>query len=197
MRITFGTFRAGIRDPAITVSLLTSTRSFPSPVALATAAIKRYHRDGLVVAEQQLNRSLSGYWSGTPQRKGWANSIRSAFENYIQMDINDSRTIFSTGFSRDIQLAGNQLATYVDVLLLDGRGYAGRVALWDASETTAENARIIAAACFQAMEEELGQGRVTEVNIWKLRTRVQHTVDRPTALSALPSAAAVVARMAR
>lgn len=84
-RITFGFYRRGVREPAVTLSSTAGGYIPPTPFQSASSAVTRYHREDSDAAANALDRSLSSsdYWgpAGTPQAQGWADAIRQSFDD--------------------------------------------------------------------------------------------------------------------
>ena len=198
-RITFGLYRKGVREPAVNLTAVAATFMPPTPMPTATAAVARYHREGAARAVAEMDRSYrtSNYWGqrGTPQG-GWANAMRQCLQTYIDLADNDARPAFAIGLNRDLMFPPDELAVHVDVVLLDPRGYVGRLALWDKSILTRSLATRYAAPVWRALEEELGDGRVAEIELWHLRTATQMVVTAAEAAAGLPEVATTVHRLA-
>jgi hypothetical protein len=160
-RITYGLYRAGVRDVAVTLAAAAARYMPPTPYAPATGAITRYHREGPDQAELALDRSFrrSSYWgqSGTPQA-GWADAIRHCFATYCRMARPDGRPAFAVPFTRDVDYPPDTIGVHIDVVLLDPNGYVPRLVLWDTNDFTMDRARLYAAPAWYAAEAELGTG---------------------------------------
>ena len=113
----------------------------------------------------------SDYWgpNGTPQARGWARVIRELYDVYDGLAQGDARRAFAYGVERDIDLSPDALAIRADIVLLDPRGYVPRVVLWDKNDLSPARATAYGAPVWRAMEDELGDGRVAEVEVWSLR----------------------------
>lgn len=192
MRLAFGSFRQAARDPSVRRG--PPAQSFPTPIAVASSAIRRYHSEGEGPARRALDRGLGGYWSEPGSRVGWANAIRLGFDNYIQLASADPRPAAAIGIKRDISVPPHVLGVYADVVMLDEFGYVGRLALWDSSDLTEARARLYAAPIFQMLQAEMGQDRVHGIEIWKLRTREHYRVGRSEAEATFPTVVEVVSR---
>jgi hypothetical protein len=114
----------------------------------------------------------SDYWGarGTPQSRGWAESTLRSYDAYALLTRNDTRPVVATGVRRELQFPPNALSVRIDVILLDPRGYVPRILLWDKSELTEQRALLYAAPILVAAEEELGAGRVAEVEFVHTRS---------------------------
>ena len=198
-RITFGLYRRGVREPGITLSATIGGYIPPTPFQSASGAIRRYHREDGGAAANVLDRSLSGsrHWgsAGTPQAQGWADAIRQCFDVYRHIAGADTRLAFTCGLNRSLALPPDELAVYIDVVLIDPRGYVPRIVLWDTASLTQERAVLYAAPVWRVMEDELGVGRIPDVEVWHLRSGVRRVVDAATAVAALPNVARVVHRL--
>jgi len=198
-RVTFGLYRRGVREPGVTLSGTAGDFVPRTPFPSASAAVKRYHREDGATAAATLDRSLSSsdYWgpSGPPQARGWAGAIRQCFDVYRQIADADPRPAFACGLSRTLDLTPDELVVYIDVVLIDPRGYVPRIVLWDTADLTDARAVLYAAPVWRVMEDELGDGRVPEVEVWHLRSAARRVVDATTAAAALPSVAGVVHRL--
>lgn len=199
-RVTFGMYRKGVREPGTTLSSAGAAFQPPTPMPTATAAIVRHHREGPARAAARMDRSYrnSPYWGqrGTPQG-GWATAMRACYQTYVQLAANDPRPAFATGLNRDLTVAPDELGVYIDVVLLDPRGYVPRLVLWDSNELTVDLAVRYAAPAWAVLEEELGEDRVPAVEVWSLRAPTQHTVTPAQAQAALPDVARIVHRLVR
>lgn len=69
--------------------------------------------------------------------------------------------------------------------------------LWDTAELTNERAVLYAAPVWRVMADELGDGRIPELEVWHLRSGVQHVIDATTTAAAMPDVARVVHRLSR
>lgn len=199
-RLTFGIYRRGIRQPGFALSSTIGDPPFPTPMAIAAAAVTRYHREGPHEARLRLRRSFanSSYWgsSGSPQARGWAAAIVSSFETYVRLAEPDGRAAFAVGLRRDVMLGGHDVGVYVDAVLLDVAGYVGRIALWDRASLTSELAVYYAVPPFLALEEEMGEGRVAGVHLWHLRTGERQLVPRGVCAAHVAQATRLVSRIA-
>lgn len=197
--ITYGLFRAGVRDPAKTLASYTGQKPIPTPYPSASASIARFHREDPESAWTQLDKSLasSSYWGrqGSPQA-GWADAIRSCFQVYRALAEPDQRASIATGVNRDLVVPPDDIGIYVDVVLLDPNGYAPRIVLWDSNAFDHNRAVLYGAPVWKAMEEELGEGRVIGVEVWKLRTGDQELVLPTEAEAAMPEVAQIAHRIA-
>jgi hypothetical protein len=198
-RITFGFYRRGVREPAVTISSTAGGYIPPTPFQSASSAVTRYHREDSDAAANALDRSLSSsdYWgpAGTPQAQGWADAIRQSFDVYRQIADADARPPFAWGLRRSLELPPDELAVYIDVVLIDPRGYVPRIVLWDTADLSDERAALYAAPVWRVMEDELGHGRVPEVEVLHLRTGTHRVVDANEAAAAMPVVAQVVHRL--
>lgn len=198
-RITFGLYRRGIRDPGITLRSSAGGYIPRTPFQSASAAVTRYHRESGDAAAHALDRSLSSsdYWGpgGRPQSQGWADAIRQCFDVYRRTADADTRPPFAWGLRRTLDLPPDELSLYIDVVLIDPRGYVPRIVLWDTADLTDERAVLYAAPVWRVMENELGDGRIPEIEVWHLRTGAQRSVDVSVAAAALPDVGTIVHRL--
>lgn len=198
-RVTFGLYRRGVREPGITLSGTAGDFVPRTPFPSASSAVKRYHREDGARAAAALDRSLSSsdYWgpSGPPQARGWADAIRHCFDVYRQIADADPRPAFACGLSRTLALPPDELVVYIDVVLFDPHGYVPRIVLWDTADFTDARAVLYAAPVWRVMEDELGDGRVPEVEVWHLRSGARRVVGATVAPAALPDVARVVHRL--
>lgn len=200
-RLTFGIYRRGLREPGFTLSATVNSPSFPTPILMANASIARYHREGETEARRELHRAFrrSPYWgpAGSPQARGWASAIVASFERYAQMAADDGREAFTVDLSRDVSLGMHVVGVRLDAVLLDDDGYVGRIALWDKAVVTRELAVFYAVPAFLALEDELGDGRVSGVQIWHLRSGERHLVSGDSCNAEVGRVINLVARIAR
>lgn len=198
-RISPSLYRRGVREPGISGGNATGGYIPRTPFQSAAGAVVRYHRGDGAAAAAWLDQSLSSsdYWgpNGRAQSRGWANSIRQCFEIYRNMADDDARPAIAAGLRRTIDLPPDELAIYVDVVLLDERGYVPRLVLWDTNSLTEEWVELYAAPIWDAMQTELGEGRIPEVEIWHLRTQEQHLVAAQAAAQRLAEVHRIVHRL--
>jgi hypothetical protein len=121
--------------------------------------------------------------------------MRACFQTYQSMAASDPRLPFATGLNRDLNMGSDELGIYIDVVLLDPRGYVPRLVLWDRSELTPERAALYAAPVWRVLEDELGEGRIAEVEIWHLRSGTASSVTPGEAAAALSRVDAIVRRL--
>ena len=197
-RVTFGLFRKGVREPGLNLTAAGATFIPPTPMPTATAAVARYHREGPDRAMAAMDRSYrsSSYWGqrGTSQA-GWAEAMRSCFQTYVDLAQLDPRPAFAIGLNRDVAFPPDEIGVHVDVVLLDPSGYVGRLALWDKTPLTSLVAARYAAPAWQALEEELGEGRIAGVEVWHLRSATQMFVSPEQAAFALPEVERILHRL--
>jgi hypothetical protein len=198
-RVTFGLYRAGVREAGLTLASYADRWMPPTPLPSASAAVVRYHRRGGQAAWRQLDRSLgsSPYWGapGTPQA-GWADAIRECFLVYRHLADADTRPAFATGLNRDLSFPPDELGIYIDVVLLDPDGYVPRLALWGRAEVAAGGAQLYAAPVWRVLEDELGEGRVPSVEVWHLRSGVRHVVTASAAAARIDEVESILHRLA-
>ncbi len=201
-RVTYGMYRKGVREPNTTLTTTAAANAgFPiiTPIRTAQAAITRHHRDSPAVARSRLHQAFraSDYWgpNGTPQAQGWARVIRDLYDVYDGLTKADTRHAFAYGVERDIDLPPDALGIRADVVLLDPRGYVPRVVLWDKNDLSPGRALAYGAPVWQAMEDDLGDGRVIEVEVWNLRGPDQFVISSLHARAAMRRVAQVVHRL--
>jgi hypothetical protein len=195
-RITVGELKKAARNP----DHRKGTGGSPpvTPIPVAAAAVRRYHRVGTNAAYQYITTTFeqSSYWgpSGRPQARTWAANIVECFDSYAELAGQDERAVFQSGIATDVAVGANAVGVTVDVILIDEGGYVGRHLLWDSPELTQDDAEILAAPIAAALEAELGAGRVVGIEVWQLRSREQILVTADVALARLPEVAEIVAR---
>jgi hypothetical protein len=200
-RITFGLYRRGVRQPGFTLSSTVGDPSFPTPIAIASAAVARFHREGADPASRRLRQSFasSSYWgpNGTPQARGWGSAIVESFDRYIVLAREDGREAFTVDIKHDVQIGSHVVGTHVDAVLLDDDGYVGRIVLWDRAALTGDLARAYSVPVLLALEDQLGEGRVAGVQVWHLRTGDIYFVTADSCNAALPTVTRLVDAIAR
>jgi hypothetical protein len=198
-RISFGDYRSGVREPSFRVVSGGAGRPWPTPTPIQRATIARHHREDPDAAREYMVSRFqnSTYWgpSGKPQNQGRAEMTLRSYDNYVSLTRNDERPVITTDLKRDLELPPNTLGVRIDVLLLDATGYVPRLVLWDTNDLTRERAMLYAAPLLLAAEEELGEGRVAEIEVVHVRTPVQLTVSAPDARAVKPDMEATVARI--
>lgn len=198
-RISFSDYRSGVRDGTFRVTPSGTGQGFPTPTSIQWATITRHHQESPEVARDYMVSSFrrSSYWgpSGSPQSRGWAESTLRSYDAYALITRHDTRPVVATGVRNELQLPPNVLSVRIDVILLDPRGYVARIVLWDKSELTEERALLYAAPILVAAEEELGQGRVTSVELVHTRTASLLSVSAAEARAASGDMGATVSRI--
>ena len=114
---------------------------------------------------------------------------------YRQIADADTRPSFACGLRRTLDLPPDELVVYIDVVVIVPRGYVPRIVLWDTADFTDERAVLYAAPVWRVMEDELGVGRVPEIEVRHLRSGARRIVDAAAAATALPQVARVVHRL--
>ena len=195
-RITLAELKNAARNSALRRPAPGTGTQFPTPMPTASSAVRRFHRDGAAAATAQLNGSFdrSSHWgpNGPPQARGWADSIRSSFQTYVELASHDSRPTLRSPVTADVRVGANSVGVSLDVVLLDPSGYVGRYLLWDTPLLTRRVAELLAAPVVRALQQELGVDRVAGAEIWHLRTGQQIFVDTATALGRIREVEAVV-----
>jgi hypothetical protein len=198
-RISFGDYRSGVRDPTFRATPGGAGQGFPTPTSIQWATITRHHQESPEVARDYMVNSFrrSSYWgpSGTPQSRGWAESTLRSYDAYALITRDDTRPVVATGVRNELQLPPHALSVRIDVILLDPRGYVPRILLWDTNEFNEERGLLYAAPILVAAEEELGQGRVTDVEVVHTRTAALLSVSAAEARAASGDMAATVSRI--
>lgn len=161
--------------------------------------ITRHHLEGPEVARDYMVNSFrnSNYWgaNGTPQSRGWAQSTLRSYDAYALMTGDDTRAVVATGVRRELPVPPNTLNMRIDVVLLDPHGYVPRVILWDRPELTEERALLYAAPILFVAEEELGQGRIAEVELVHTRSASRVIVSASDARAASQGMSGTVSRI--
>lgn len=201
-RVSYGMYRKGVREPDTTLTSAAAANAgspIITPIPSAQAAITRHHRDSPAAARSHLHQTFrdSDHWgpNGTPQAQGWARVIRELYDVYDELTQADTRQAFAYGVERDIDLSPDALAVRADVVLFDPRGYVPRVVLWDKNDLSPRRALAYGAPVWRAMEDELGDGRVTEVEVWSLRGPDRFVISPLQARGAMRHVAQVVHRL--
>lgn len=185
-RVTLGEFKKAARDRSLRRS--SSGGGVPTPMPVASSAVRRLHREGPEIAVAELNRKFdrSPYWGrGPAQARGWADVVRACFQTYVELASEDARPTIDVPVNVDVPTGDNTVGVSLDVVLLDPEGYVGRYLLWDAVQLTQDSAELLAAVVVRALQLELGDDRVAGAEIWHLRSAEQIFVDAPTALGRL------------
>lgn len=196
-RITLSEFKGAVRNR--------STRWAPpspgapplvTPMPQAQSAIRRYHSHGAARATAVLHQTFdrSAYWgpAGRPPARGWANSIKTYFETYVQMASVDTRPIVPAPIKRDVTFGQHAIGVAPDVVLIDPEGYVARLVLWDRPATSQHEAELLAAPIVSALNDVLGDGRTAGVEVWHLRSGQQFYVPADDALLRLDDVRAIL-----
>jgi len=195
VRVTFGTFRVGVREPGFRISTAGPVPTFPTAVASLRKAVRVFHRDGPSEARRALTQSLAGpYWQAG-SGLGKANMAHDLLARYVSFAEADGRSAFDFDVETDVVLGPDVIAVKIDVALMDPSGQAGRLLLWDTRPCTREQALVLAAPTSQALAQELGADRVANVGVWHLRDAQRYEFDYAEASDALPSAQSALRRI--
>jgi hypothetical protein len=198
-RITFGTYRNGVRDPSFRFVPGGPAQTWASPTSIQKSAIVRHHRDGPAEARAYLVDTFerSPFWgpTGRPQNRGKARATIRSYDNYARLTRDDNRPMFATSVERDLEISTNALGTRIDVLLLDPMGYVPRLVLWDTYELTVERAQLYAAPVLLVTEQELGEGRTAQIEIVNARQEVREVVSPEDAESAVSEMGLIISRI--
>ena len=94
-RVTLGEFKMAARNRRLRRDAAGASPSFPTPIPMASRAVRCFHRRGAAEAVAELNGVIgrSGYWGpgGRPQARRWAETIIECFETYIEYASSDNR----------------------------------------------------------------------------------------------------------
>jgi len=190
MRISPSDIRQAVTDPDYRVP--TERRGGPSPDGTLRKAIKDYHEHGLEAAMAHIEKGLaSPYW----QQKGGltqAKAARQMLDVYIDLASRDRRTAAPAAryTVREMRL---EINADVDVVIMDPRGYVGRLCVTASlNRRFAHNECALAAAApFRGLSEDfdgdLFDGLVVEVEVWELRFGTTTTISRSEAEAAWPT----------
>ena len=166
-RITFGLYRRGVREPGITLSATVSSYIRPRPSRV------RRGRSGASTARtatqprtRSTGRSRAATTGGPAARRRHRDgrAIRQSFDVYRQIAGADTRPAFTCGLSRSLDVPPDELVVYIDVVLIDPRGYVPRIVLWTA-DLADGRAVLYAAPVWRVIEDKLGDGRIPEVEV--------------------------------
>lgn len=184
-RVTLGSFKASLKDPARRASV--GTDPPPTPITMVNTAVRRFHRDGEFAARQYLTHTIqrSPHWgpNGPASAWGWANAMLDYFDNYINMALADSRRWLPMTVSSDPDFRRHTVGVRLDVVLLDGQGYVARIPSWEKDPLELSLMAILACPIVQAVGDELGSMKAVGVDFWHLRTTAATHVPARTALS--------------
>jgi hypothetical protein len=93
-----------------------------------------------------------------------------------------------------VPVGPNDIGVNVDIILMDPGGYCARLLLWDKPVPSESEAELLAAPVAAAIEQELGVGRTSAVEVWHLRSGATLTLSRDKALRRLPEIEVIVSR---
>jgi hypothetical protein len=194
--VSFGTFRAAVRDPQFrTDPDAPGNRAF-APVSTFRKAVCEYHRQGSRQAARGAVSLTSPYWTQNPRGRTLARNYGASLDRYFELDAADGRRYFDVGIRPKVDVGGVELSLYIDALVYDLFGHAARLCLWDLALPTEEQAAVMAAPVTVALQQIVGEERAREVTFWHLRTGLVLPVQARTALRELPAARDAAARAA-
>ena len=198
-RITLGELKKAARNPAERrAPASSSSRPIPTPYPMASSAVRQYHRHGVEVAMRYLERVIgsSDYWGpgGRAGAQSWAGAVIDAFENYVVMADGDEREFVDTTVRADVGVGDHAVGITLDVVLLDPRGYIGRLPLWDKPLPDEAEAEVLAAPLVAGLQHHLGEDRIPGVEIWHLRSQTELFVESDNAIARMPQVRDIVGR---
>lgn len=152
---------------------------------VANTAVRIYHRNSPEAARQYLNSAFdtSTYWgpTGRASARGWANSIRTYFDNYMNLAERDDRGALAMTVTSDVQFGDHAIGVKLDVVLLDEDGYVARIPLWEKDPLDQSVMETLSGPIVEALAIELGATRAVGVDFWHLRSSVTTHVTAATA----------------
>jgi hypothetical protein len=89
MRLTFGAFRSGVRNPGFSVSGPGITWRTPYPTR--RRALRVYHEQGIAAADAVWDHAMASQYANPPRLRTWALNTRRAFRAYVRWDQQDGR----------------------------------------------------------------------------------------------------------
>jgi hypothetical protein len=192
--VSFGLFRLAVREPDYRPSSGQASKAV-APIETFRKAIRTYHDEGEQAARDGIALT-STYWTINPRGKTLADNYHASFDRYVALDGGDARQVYDTGVKQDMKIADEILKLYVDVLAYDLRGHTARIALWDVSLPSEEQAGVIAAPVAQLLVNAVGADRARSVALWHLRTGKVLEIGVNVALAQTAEAEAAVRRVA-
>jgi hypothetical protein len=195
MRVKFGAFRSGVRNPGF--SLSGPGVRWRTPYPTRRRALRVYHEDGLDAAHAVWDEAMRDDYAAPGRLRTTALNTRRSFNRYVRWDQEDGRPFADHEVGVELDVGANVLAVTVDVVVLDPAGVSGRILLWDLYGCTGEQSGILAAVACPALEEVYGGGRVPSVEVWDLRGDRRWEVTREVARSYEDLAARTLERIAR
>lgn len=197
MRFTWGTFKYAVRDPAFSVRSSAAAPQYPNTVQSIRSAVRVYHDSGRNAARAALRGSFkSPYWK-TSVGAGKAAVAFDLLDEYIRLDALDGRLVSHFDLKSEVSVGVDTVATVVDICLFGMYGFAGRIMLWDTRAFIRDDARILAAPAFEAIDSELGSGSAEDIEIWHIRSGATFRFDRAGGRGAMTAVAAVLRRAQR
>ena len=196
MSVSFGTFRAAVRDPEFRTDPNAARNLAFAPVSTFRKAVRVYHQEGSREAALGAVSLTSPYWTENARGMTLASNYRASLDRYIELDSSDGRRYFDAGARPTVDIAGIDLNLYIDVLVYDLFGHYARICLWDRALPTEQQAAVMAAPVALGLQQIVGEDRAREVAFWHLRTGRILPVTVASAFAELPAAADAVARAA-
>lgn len=149
-----------------------------------------YHEASLSDALSYLNgrhpdgrKGLSGTYGPEGKRAQQGADARKSFDRYVRLDRLDRRPVAELELAGEVQVGVHDVSVSVDVVLFTDDGYTGRLLNWDRGGLSDRLADILAIPTALLIEQELGSGTCTNIELWDLRSAGIWQVDREPALS--------------
>jgi hypothetical protein len=102
------------------------------------------------------------------------------------MAIADDRGYADLGVAGDVEIGSHAVGAIVDVVVFDSGGYCGRVLGWDLSGISEEVALMMAGIATMVIDEKMGEGTCTEIEVWDLEHDHQWRFVRAHAVGVIP-----------
>lgn len=195
MSVSFGLFRKAVREPEYRLKPGGGDSAAVTPIGTFRRAIRVYHQSGEAAALAGISLTAD-YYTKAGRGKTLADNYRASFSRYSTLDAADGRNVYSAGLKKDVKLADETLGLTIDALVYGPHGHTARVALWDLSLPSEEEAAVIAAPLARALVEAVGEERAFSVALWHLRTGKVLELPVSGALARLGDAERAVLRVA-